>query len=295
LIIYTFDVNASDIDVGDVLSYNISSTPPSDISINSATGVITWTPETVGNYTINISVADAEVTIYHEFLLTVTQGEPNTAPTATLISPADQALVKVVNPFLLWSVTDEDGDITASDIYLGKVQADVDQLDPSTRIATSFDDNMFSITDNLDLGQTYYWTVIPKDGKAIGSCTNGVWSFDVTEDATENLPPSVTSTPGTTATVGQEYTYTPTAEDGDGDTVTFELESTIVGMTFTGGTLSWVPIASQVGSHEVMFDVSDGKTSILHTFTIVVSEAVGASPVISPIPTQPIKVGETLQ
>ena len=45
-----------------------------------------------------------------------------------------------------------------------------------------------------------------------------------------NQPPHITTTPGTTATAGQAYSYAPAATDADGDTLTWSLTQSPAGM-----------------------------------------------------------------
>ena len=54
---YRYDVNATDPDVGDVLTYSLT-VRPSGMSINLSTGVISWTPTNVGTYNVTVMVSD---------------------------------------------------------------------------------------------------------------------------------------------------------------------------------------------------------------------------------------------
>lgn len=77
-----------------------------------------------------------------------------------------------------------------------------------------------------------------------------------------NRPPTISGTPASTATVGQLYTFTPTASDPDWDTLTFALENRPPWGTFdtTTGTLSGTPKSTDVGVRsEIRIRVSDGK------------------------------------
>ena len=88
----------------------------------------------------------------------------------------------------------------------------------------------------------------------------------------KNQDPIITSVPVTDATVGQVYTYNVEATDPDGDPLTYSLPVAPDGMEIsTEGLLSWTPVAT--GSYEGTVEVSDGKTSITQTFTIVVVES----------------------
>jgi PASTA domain/Putative Ig domain/PKD domain len=56
---YSYDVNATDADVGDILGYSLQASP-TGMTINSATGVIQWMPVVaqVGNQAVTIQVSD---------------------------------------------------------------------------------------------------------------------------------------------------------------------------------------------------------------------------------------------
>jgi RHS repeat-associated protein len=92
-----------------------------------------------------------------------------------------------------------------------------------------------------------------------------------------NVPdtaPAFTSTPPTTATVGQLYRYNATAADLDGDPFTFSLASAPVGMALDpiSGTLVWVPTADELGPQQVVLRVIDSHgSSAQQTFTVQVA------------------------
>jgi len=91
-----------------------------------------------------------------------------------------------------------------------------------------------------------------------------------------NKPPVIGSTPGTTAKVGIEYTYEIEATDPDADDVlTYSLTKKPTGMTIneSTGAVSWTPTEAQVGEHQVIIEVSDGKVSVFQNFTITVEKA----------------------
>ena len=94
-----------------------------------------------------------------------------------------------------------------------------------------------------------------------------------------NRPPVFTSTPITTASVGNPYTYNITATDPDGNALTLTAPTLPAWLTFTpgangAGTLSGAPAAGDVGSHPVVLRVIDDGSPNLsanQTFTIAVS------------------------
>lgn len=85
--VYSYDVNANDIDPDEAMEYSLVTGPPG-MTIDNVTGMITWsTNETmVGNYSIVIGVADTYVTITQSFNLEVTPPRVNHNPKITSIS-----------------------------------------------------------------------------------------------------------------------------------------------------------------------------------------------------------------
>lgn len=95
----------------------------------------------------------------------------------------------------------------------------------------------------------------------------------IEENYGTNQPPVITSTPVTSATIGQLYSYSVTADDPNGDVLTYSLTTNkpngmeIVPFT---GFISWIPTVS--GNFDVTIEVSDGKLSDTQSFTITVEE-----------------------
>ena len=98
-------------------------------------------------------------------------------------------------------------------------------------------------------------TVLVSDGNG-GSATQS-FAIDV---AAANVSPTIDSSPVTSATEGQAYSYDVDASDGNGDTLTYSLTTSPVGMTINGvtGLIGWTPGSGQVGSNPVTVLVSDG-------------------------------------
>ncbi len=104
-------------------------------------------------------------------------------------------------------------------------------------------------------------------------------------DACENMnrPPVLTPignrpVAGQTLTVGQTITFTVSASDEDGNSLTFGASmvggsALLSGMSFENRIFNWTPLASQVGSHPVIFTVTDGQDQDSETVTITVASA----------------------
>jgi len=70
---YTYDVDATDANTGDVLVYSLT-TDVSGMGINSASGLITWTPTFAGSYAVSVVVTDGALTDTQSF--TVVASDP---------------------------------------------------------------------------------------------------------------------------------------------------------------------------------------------------------------------------
>jgi hypothetical protein len=296
---YIYDVNATDVDVGNVLTYSLD-TKPVNMTIVPTSGLIEWTPTMLqgGSNHVVVNVSDGHCSVTQAFDITVVV--PTVfPPVVTLLSPPNAGNITTTNIALSWSWKDPDSNNLSFDIYLGKVRADVEAKDPLVNIAKALTQTAVS-TPDLEKGTTYYWTVIPNDGENIGRCTSGVWSFMVDWTAVDNKVPIITSAPVTTATVGKEYKYDVEAYDDDvGDVLNFSLSQWPDGMVIDAqsGLISWTPTVAQVGNQSITIKVSDGKIFASQSFKIYVKKEVVVPPVnhkpaINAIPESTIKAGD---
>jgi len=101
----------------------------------------------------------------------------NTPPRAILISPLSGSNITDDTPLLSWEGQDSEGD----DIYY-KVLLD-GSGQPSAELLSNTSDTSYSVSPGtLELNTTYYWTVIPYDHGASGTCVSGIWSFTLVND-----------------------------------------------------------------------------------------------------------------
>lgn len=91
-----------------------------------------------------------------------------------------------------------------------------------------------------------------------------------------NVAPTISGTPGNSVTTGASYSFTPTATDADGDTLSYSITNKPAWASFNvaTGRISGTPTASHVGTHSgIVISVSDGKaTASLPAFSITVSQ-----------------------
>jgi hypothetical protein len=268
-VIFSFDVEAIDHDIGDIIAYSLSTTPASSMIINEITGEITWESSLEGlspnpNYVLNVEVSatDGEETITHGFTIIII---PNPSPTSTILGPEDEKRITSDGVLLEWEGTDDGEEPLTYDIYLGKSQTQVSLLD--TIVLWMEDVEGTSIdTGPLEAGKTYYWTVIPKDIFSSGTCTNNVFSFSV------NVPPSITGYTVPEAKIGVEFRLTLMGSDPNNDDLEYSIIEGPVGMEIFDGMITWTPVESQVGTHTVNVSLSDGYETIYEVFQVEIAE-----------------------
>jgi hypothetical protein len=272
---YTFDVNATDVDAGDTLNYGIKVTPALAVALmNHTTGVILINTPPAGLYQVNISVTDAQITIYHTFELNVTF--KNSVPTSILGTPDDNAQVLTAKPTLTWLTADPDGDAVKVDLYVSNIKASVDNKLTTVRVLSGSNATSYKYLQYLVVGETYFWTVIPHDGTDAGVCLNGTFAFSISTTVKINHPPTITApTNVPDATTGKSYTLTVAGSDQDaGAVLTYSLVGNPAGMTIDNtGKITWTPTKSQSGSFTFDVLVSDGEFPAHTSVTVKVKKA----------------------
>jgi hypothetical protein len=113
------------------------------------------------------------------------------------------------------------------------------------------------------------------------SASLSAFSITVNTVAT-NSPPTISGNPPSSVTEGQSYTFTPTASDSDGDSLTFSVSGLPSWASFNEntGALTGSPQVADVGVYaNIVISVSDGQASVsLRAFSITVNTAAMNSP-----------------
>jgi hypothetical protein len=259
---YSFAPSASDPE-GQALVYSISN-KPSWASFNASTGRLSGTPSAaqVGTYSsIVIAVSDGALSAsLPAFSITVTAA-PNSPPTISG-SPATTGQATKAYTFTP-NASDADGDTLTFSIS-GK---------PSWA-SFSASTGRLSGTPSASQVNNYGNIVISvSDGKVSASLP----AFSINVTAAPNTAPTISGTAGTSVVAGNSYSFTPTANDADGDMLAFSISGKPAWATFNTATgkLSGTPTSSQVGSYmNIVISVSDGTASAaLPAFAITVSPA----------------------
>jgi len=113
---------------------------------------------------------------------------------------------------------------------------------------------------------------------------------------TPNRAPTITGTPGATATIGRAYSFRPVGSDADGDSLTYSIQNKPAWAQFstTTGRLWGTPGSGTAGtSARITISVSDGTAPVvsLPSFTIQVSTAANRAPTITGTPVTDVVVG----
>ena len=276
LVELTFTATASDTDVVDnvvnTLTFSFDGTVPSGAAITSA-GVFTWTPteSQVGSHDITVQVTDGSLT--DSETLTVTVRDVNVAPVLNTID--DQTVNEFVELTFTATASDDDS-LTFS--FDGTV--------PSGAAIT--DDGNFTWTPTESQDGDHTITVQVTDGSLTDSETLTVTVNEV------NVAPVLNAIgdKGTSELV--ELTFTATASDTDVvdnvvNTLTFSFDGTVPsGAAITSaGVFTWTPTESQVGSHDITVQVTDGSLTDSETLTVTVRD-VNVAPVLNTIDDQTV-------
>ncbi|MCB0059733.1 MAG: putative Ig domain-containing protein, partial [Caldilineaceae bacterium] len=122
---YSYPVTASDPDAGDTLTYSLTNAP-GGMTIDHATGVVTWTPALIqlGTRNVTVRVSDTGgLATQQSFTITVTPPE-NRAPTITSLPPAGP---QVGEPYSYdVEATDPDGDILTYSLPVAPAGMEID-------------------------------------------------------------------------------------------------------------------------------------------------------------------------
>jgi hypothetical protein len=110
-----------------------------------------------------------------------------------------------------------------------------------------------------------------------------------------NGAPSISGTPEVSVVAGQAYSFSPTASDPDGNTLSFSIENRPAWATFSAATgrLSGTPSSSAVGEYiEIRVKVTDGQAqTLLAPFSITVTQS-NHAPTISGAPATAAREGQ---
>jgi len=276
---YSFLPAASDPD-GQALTFSISNRP-AWANFNNATGLLSGTPgaANVGvhaNVVITVSDGAASASLPAFSITVIASNNP------PVISGAPPTTVEAGQAYaFLPSATDPDGQTLTFSVANR----------PSWASFNTTTGRLSGIPTASQAGSYANVSISVSDGAA--QATLPPFTIVVTAP---NRPPVISGTPATSVSVGQAYTFTPTASDPDGEALNFSIVNRPAWATFSTSTgrLSGTPAAANAGSYAgIVISVSDGTVSAsLPSFTLTVQAAANQPPVISGTPATSVTVGQ---
>lgn len=250
-------LSADDPDFGDSLyfSHNVTSASMED-------NVFTWIPDfnQSGVHSIEFTVTDGNLSDSAVAIVTVTN--TNRAP---FIQPISDKLV-YENQELVIQIDGSDPD---DDLLTYETSASFGNLEGNVFIWTpSYDDSgIYDVSFTVSDGNLTYTEYIKI---AVGNT---------------NVPPVLDTIGGKTVDENQYLSFTINASDADsGDTLTYSASGLPSGASFNDQNrqFSWTPTYNQSGTHNVVFEVSDGLFTDTELVQIVVNN-INIAPVLAPI------------
>jgi hypothetical protein len=275
--LYQYDVNASDIDVGDVLTYALLRNP-AGMSINASSGLISWTPNAanVGVDTVEVRVTDGKGGEARQKYALTTSAR-NDRPVITSI-PVTHAVEDSPYSYQM-TATDEEGDGLLY-ILIKK---------PTGMTITSSGGLITWLPGDAGVGLD---TVIARVSDGIGYSDQ---QFVINVLNVNDLP-VIVSTPITTAMEDSLYRYVVLATDADrGDVVRYRLlvKPDNVQIDSVNGVITWTPRVQDVGAETVLvvvYDRNGGQASQLFGITVThVNHVPGVPMLLSPVNGSQIK------
>ncbi len=148
---------------------------------------------------------------------------------------------------------------------------------PTAPAGMTIDASTGLITWTPTLGQVGNTSVTVRVTDSGGLFAEQGFTIAVTAPGPVTQPPSITSTPVTTATADTPYNYDLDATDPNpGDALTWSLITAPAGMTIAAATglIQWTPSAAQAGDHPVEVKVQDaGGLFVTQAYTLTVNAA----------------------
>ena len=269
---YTYTATAEDID-GDDLTFS-APVLPAWLNFNVTSHILSGIPgnDDVGDNSVSLRINDGTVNVAQSFVIVV--GNINDAPTFTS-TPDTVARPGTAYEYRV-TAEDIDGDALT---FTALVLPGWLIFNPSTHVlsATPGDE---------DVGDQHV-IIRVSDGSLFAD------QIFVITVGYGNHAPTFTSDPATSVMIGESYVYTITAQDIDGDALTYSAPQLPDWLTFYPAThvVSGVPHSDDLGRHNVTVRVSDGTVSADQSFPITV-ENENVVPTFTSTPVTSVLEGE---
>jgi len=261
---YTYDVDAIDPD-GHKLRYERGSATnvPGTLTVNPDTGLVSWTPTSLGLYTIQVNIYDElGLGIAHSYYVDVTATAPNHPPKIESNPP----LVAEVGQ--VWSYA-----IVATDPDAGQTPTVTLHVPEQLLANMTFADEVITWTPAAALENTLVaFEVWASDG----AYTSKQWFKVAVQPA--NSAPVITPIPDETVTAGAAFRLDVVATDLNSDSLSYDLDaaSKALGLSIDeNGRITWQPDEDDIedSPYTVTVSVTDGRADpVTDQFLLTVAE-----------------------
>jgi len=281
---YEYAVTATDPDDGDNLSFSLD-VFPSGMNIDSASGLIAWTPETdqLGRFDVTVRVSDSGGLFdLQSFAVTVSEPAANRAPTITS-SPVTSASVDTVYQYQLTATDPDAGDTLRFSLALAPAGFSIDEAS-----------GLISGTPAVAGTGDFDVRVSDPDGAS----DRQIFLLQI-DAAADDQPPVLSPIPDQAVAVGASLDYAVSASDPEGASLRYRLDAAPSGLVINAanGALHWTPGDAQQGTSAVTVTVSDpGGQSDSQAFTVTVGERqTNNAPVLEPVSDQSVDALDALE
>ncbi|MGB5247381.1 MAG: putative Ig domain-containing protein, partial [Woeseia sp.] len=237
---YLFQPSAADVD-GDQLSFSISNRP-AWASFDAATGALSGTPSA------------ASVRVWPNIVITVSDGE-DTASLAAFTFNVSDIVTANTPPAISGNPATEINVGQAYSFQPAASDADGDALSfsISNRPAwAAFDTATGVLTGTPAAAHVGAWSnivITVSDGEDAASLSP--FTINVNDVVVNNTPPTISGNPASQVVANSPYTFTPQANDADGDNLTFSVQGLPSWATFdsANGRISGTPAESDAATY----------------------------------------------
>jgi len=262
-------VSATD-DDDDILVFSISG---SEITINPSNGILSFVTapdyETKSTYTATVTASDGANSTIQDLIINIINLNDNTpvfSSDATFISDENQTTIGTVN------ANDADGDSITHTISGSEIT-----INPSNGILS------FVSAPDYETKSTYTATVTASDG--VNSATQGI-TVSINDLYENTNSPMFTSPASFSADENQTTIGTVNANDADGDTISFTVSGSEIGITnfsyLSSGNLTFIsaPNYETKSSYTATVTANDGANSATQDITVTIND-INESPEIT--------------
>lgn len=247
--LYYYDANADDADM-DPLTFDLEGSITAWTSITPSTGVVQGTPDTIGDYWMNVSVTDGTATVWQNTSIHIYTDSPSFISSA--ITTWQNGTTYTYNA----QATDPEAEGLTFDL----------EGNGTSFVGITPAGYYCALQGAITEMGWWYLNLSVTDG------TNTVWqNFTLTA---LNSAPYFTSTPVTEGIVNVSYEYLVVALDNNSDELIYSIDASSIEtkawLTYneTSGQLEGVPTIN--GSYDVNLSVTDGLITTWQNYTITV-------------------------